>query len=65
MKNIIDSTSNKVDSIIPAEKFDFKKSQIESIGMLNDTDRLDFSERLLNKELTPDQQEAIITAHKV
>lgn len=65
LKNIIESTSSKVDSIIPVEKFNFERSQVESIAKLDKNERLQAAEWLLGTSLSDIQQEAIMKAHKV
>jgi len=65
MKTVVWETNNKVAEIIPKKQLDFEKAVVEDIAKLWDKDRIDAWKFYLQKNITPQQQEAIIKAHNV
>jgi len=65
LKQIIWETNNKVIEIVPKKQLDFEKLVIEDIAKLWDKDRLEAWKFYLWKDITPEQQKAIIQAHNV
>jgi len=65
IKNVIWDTNNKVDEIVPKKEFDFEKAVVEDIAKLWDKDRIDAWKFYLNRDLSLEQQDAIIKAHNI
>lgn len=65
IKQVVWETNNKVADIIPKKQLDFENALVEDIAKLWNKDRLEAWKVYLNRDLTADQQDAVIKAHNV
>jgi len=65
VKGIISETRWKIDELVTKKQLDFEKSLIEDIAKLWNKDRIDAWKFYLNRDISPEQQHAIIKAHTV
>lgn len=65
VKWVIHQTKSRIDSIIPKKQVDFEKAFLEDVAKLGNAERKEAAKFYLKRELSPQQQEAIIKAHEV
>ena len=65
VKGVIWEINKKVDDVVPKKQFDFEEMITDDIAKLCDADRLEAGKSFLKKELTPEQEKAILEAHNI
>ncbi len=65
VKQTIKETNNKVSKIVPKKELDFEKVLVEDIAKLWDKDRIEASRFYLKRDITENQQKAILEAHNI
>ena len=65
LKQVVWDTRNKVNKIVPKQEIDFEKALVEDIAKLWDKQRLEAASFYLKKQLTKQEQEAILKAHNI
>jgi len=65
LKLVISETNSKIDWILPKRELDFEKALKADIGKLWDADRIESWKVYLWRELTKEQEVAIIKAHNI